>query len=79
MEEMKSRYAIPQPIFIKQVIKKFGGPSSVAMICHIQRPSVHKWKHQIPAEAMLCLLAYGREKGIPITLAEMRPELFTDI
>lgn len=61
---------------MKNIIDLFGGPGRVAMILKIHRSNVYKWKYQLPAEHALTLFEYAKRNNLPITLDDLRPDVF---
>lgn len=70
----------------RKVILLFGGHTAVSHLLNVDRPQVHRWEYprerggtggRIPARHHPTLLRLASERGIPLTLADLNPELAT--
>ena len=61
------------------IIGKLGGPAALARRLGIHRVSVARWKSHcmglIPAEHIPAVLAAARDLDVPMTAADIRPDL----
>lgn len=56
-----------------RALRLVGGPTRMAELCGVKRPSVYKWIRQVPAERAI---AIEKATGGKVTRHQLRPDIY---